>query len=206
MTLASRCVYHQQLQPESGIRAVSKRSLISQYCSELLNLHAVDEVDEGGLFITFLVVADAHSTVHVVLLTAEELHLVAFAHDELDGSSGALLEDWDSFFFALFSKMSNNLGKVALGPCGEVRLLELDLVKLEGINNIDDLGGINILLNDIVGSDSDLVATLADHAGLNLDAGILVARCHGVGVRDEFITGDNAFVNSNHSDVGVQKL
>jgi len=171
--------------------------------SELLGLHAVDEEDESGVSLVLLVVADADIAFHIVALTAEELHLVDLAHDELDTLGGALLELGSSFGFADLLEVSNNLGQVALGPCGEVLLGEGDLVKLEGVHDVNDGLCVFIIVRLFVGGDLDLNVTLLDHLGLNLEASIVVDLYGLVGVRDHLITGDHVFVNNNHSEVAT---
>ena len=83
-------------------------------CSEFLLLKAIFEVKEGGtLILLLLLVSEAESALEVVLGASEKLHLVPFACDEFDESSGASLEAGNAILFAQFLQLGDDLGEVA---------------------------------------------------------------------------------------------
>lgn len=134
----------------------------SLFFSHFHALEAVVEEQEGGtLVLLLLLVGKAPGALHVVLGPTEHLHLVPLRGDELSGIGRALLEVGDAVSFASLLELLDHLGQVSLDPAHEVLLAHaLDLIQLEGVNDVDDgltLASVVVLL---VGGDLDVVVAL----------------------------------------------
>lgn len=93
--------------------------------------------------------------------------------------------------------MLNNFLEVFLGPVSEVLLGDLNLVKLEIVNKVNNSWGIIVLLNNVIGSDHDLVTTLLLVVAFELVDGVLESEGKWAGVREELVTRDMAFKYSH---------
>lgn len=170
--------------------------------SELLFLESIGEhVELGNIVARALGVlnglAEGNGALHVVGLTSEDLVLIPFTSNSFNQFSGTLFEAINAVILTVFLKLLKGPLHEGLGPGHEVLLAPLDLIELEGVDNVVDSLGIIIVLNDIIRGDGDLIGTLLDEGTADLKASIFHFIGDGVGIGDEFITGEKALVHSH---------
>ena len=177
-------------------------SRLAESCSELFLLHGVVEEEESGAFVLLLLlVGESESTIHVELGAGVELELIESANNVLDHFGGSLFELWDTFALANFFKLGRDGLEELLHPSHEVLLGHLDLVELEGVNDVDDSLTSSVVLDDIVRCDRNLFGALGSVASLDFETSVVEAESVLVRVRDHLVSTDK--INPNLHDVIV---
>lgn len=176
--------------------------LLLRRSSELLFLESVGEHVELGNVVTRALrvlngFAEGNGALHVVALTAEDLELIPFTSDGLNQFSGTLLEAINAVILAILLEFLEGLLHHGLGPGHEVLLGPLNLIEVEGIDDVINGFSVIIIFENIIGGNGNLVGALLDEGTADLKTGILHAVRNRVGVGDEFITGEKAFVHSH---------
>jgi len=176
--------------------------LLRWWSSELLFLESVGEHVELGNIVARALgmlnrLAEGNGTLHIVGLTSEDLELIPFTSNSFNQFSGTLLEAINAVVLTGFLKLLKGPLHEGLSPGHEVLLAPLNLIELESVDNVVNSLGILIVLNDIIGGDSDLVRTLLNEGTADLKASVLHSVGDGVGIGDEFITGEKALVHSH---------
>jgi len=118
------------------------------------------------------------------------LHLVVLAHDELDELCGTFLEFFKAVSLSFLSELGINFLEVALGPASEVLLGQLNLIQTELVDKVDHIWCIIIILDNVVGSNDDLITTLLSPVALHLHDSVFVNHLMWVGVGEELIARD----------------